>query len=162
MYEIILFSGGVYKYDELVETVEDLGGLVLRKDNFHISRGESYLSEEIEVMLIIPEEDKPTIKSVSQDIKGNIDKLNLEKTERNSILTYLSIYNVLSQTNSGMTIKEIEDLIECPCPVQLCQYNENNSCVIDELDESINKLCSQKLIESRKMNNKIEYHLKLI
>ena len=63
MYEIILFSGGVYKYDELTEAVEDLGGLILRKDNFHISRGESYLSEEIEVMLIIPEEDKPTIES---------------------------------------------------------------------------------------------------
>ncbi len=160
MYEIILFSGGVYKYDELTEAVEDLGGLILRKDNFHISRGESYLSEEIEVMLIIPEEDKPTIESISKDIKGTIDKLNLEQSERNNILTYLSIYNVLSQTNSWMTIKEIEDLIQCICPAQLCHECENISCVIDELDESINKLCSQKLIESRKNNNKIEFHLK--
>ncbi len=160
MYEIILFSGGVYKYDELTEAVEDLGGLILRKDNFHISRGESYLSEEIEVMLIIPEEDKPTIESISKDIKGTIDKLNLEQSERNNILTYLSIYNVLSQTNSWMTIKEIEDLIQCICPAQLCHESENISCVLDELDESINKLCSQKLIESRKNNNKIEFHLK--
>jgi hypothetical protein len=160
MYEIILFSGGVYKYDELVETVEDLGGLILRKDNFHISRGESYLSEEIEVMLIIPKEDKPTIKSVSQDIKGTVDELNLEISERNSILTYLSIYNVLSQTSSWMTIKEIEDLIQCPCPAQICHGSENISCVLDELNESLNKLCSQKLIESKKNNNKTEFHLK--
>jgi hypothetical protein len=160
MYEIILFSGGVYKYDELVETVEDLGGLILRKDNFHISRGESYLSEEIEVMLIIPEEDKTTIESVSKDIKGTIDKLNLEKSERNNILTYLSIYNVLSQTNSWMTIKEIKDLIQCPCPTQLCHENGIYYCVIDELNESLNKLCLQKLIKSRKNNNKIEFHLK--
>ncbi len=160
MYEIILFSGGVYKFDELVETVEDLGGLILRKDNFHISRGESYLSEEIEVMLIIPKEDESTIKSVSQDIKGTVYELNLEKSEKSSILTYLSIYNVLSQTNSWMTIEEIEDLIQCPCPAPICHESENISCVLDELDESLNKLCSQKLIESRKNNNRIEFHLK--
>ncbi len=160
MYEIILFSGGVYKYDELVEIVEDLGGLILRKDNFHISRGESYLSEEIEVMLIILEEDKPTIESVSKDIEGTIDKLNLEQSERNNILTYLSIYNVLSQTNCWMTIKEIENSIQCPCPAQICHENRIYNCVIDELNENLNKLCSQKLIESRKNNNKIEFHLK--
>ncbi len=161
MYKIILFSGGVYKFDELTETVEDLGGLILKKDHFHISRGESYLSEEIHVMLIIPEKDEDSIRSVSQDIKGSVDKLDLEESERNNILTYLSVYNVLSQTNSWMTKEEIEDLIECPCPSLICRNTGNESCVHDELDETLNKLCLQELVKSRELNNRIEYHLKL-
>jgi len=160
MYEIILFSGGVYRFDELAEIVEDVGGLVLRKDYFHISRGQSYLSEEVQVMLIIPEEDKPIIESFSQDIKGIISKLDLENSERNIILTYLSIYNVLSQTNTWMTINEIEDLIECPCQAQLCQNSENKNCVLDELEESLNKLCLQNIVESRNGDNRIEFRLK--
>ncbi len=159
MYEIILFNGGVYKFDELMETVEDIGGLVVRKDHFHISRGQSYLSEEVQVMLIIPEEDKPVIESVSQDIKGIISKLDLEYSERNILLTYLSVYNALSQ-KSWMTIMEIEDLIECPCQAQLCQNSEDKNCVLDELDESLNKLCLQDIVESREVDNKIEFRLK--
>jgi hypothetical protein len=158
MYEIILFSGGVYKFDELKETVEDLGGLVLRKDHLQISRGESYLAEEIQVMIIIPEHDADLIEVISQDIKGTVDKLNLKKSERNIVLTYLSIYNVLSQTDSWITIEEIKDLIECPCPAQLCQNTEK--CALEELKSSIDKLCQQEIVKSRKTNKQIEYRLK--
>ncbi len=160
MYEIILFSGGVYKFDELKETVEDLGGLVLRKDHFQISRGESYLAEEIQVMILIPENDEDLIEGISQDIKGTVNKLNLKKSERNTVLTYLSIYNVLSKSDSWITIDEINALTECPCPAQLCQNTER--CALDELKSSLDKLCQQKIVKSRKENNQIEYRLKNI
>ncbi len=31
MYEIFLFSGGVYRFDELKEAVEDVGGWYLKR-----------------------------------------------------------------------------------------------------------------------------------
>ncbi len=160
MYKIVLFSGGVYKFDELVETVEDVGGLVLKKDYFHISRGASYLSEEIQVMLIIPEKDVELIELMSQDIKGNISKLELNYSQVNNILTYLSVYNVLSRTDSWMTINEIKDLIQCPCPSLLCQISDNENCVYDELNDSLPNLCLQGVVISRKQDNKTEYQLK--
>jgi hypothetical protein len=59
-----------------------------------------------------------------------------------------------------MTINEIEDLIECPCQAQLCQNSENKNCVLDELEESLNKLCLQNIVESRNGDNRIEFRLK--
>lgn len=159
MYEIILFSGGVYKFDELVETVEDIGGLVLKKDHFHKSRGTEFIGEEIRVMLIVPEKDKNLIKSLSKDIKGNIDKIDLDLSERNKILTYLSVYDALSQSGCWINIEGIEDLIECPCPAQLCQNSELESCVLDELEETLNKLCSAEIVKSRKKDQETEYRL---
>ncbi len=54
MYEIIHFRGGLYKFDELSEYVEDVGGLVFNRDHFEIIRGTSYLSTEVHVILMIP------------------------------------------------------------------------------------------------------------
>lgn len=156
MYEIYLFSGGVYKFDELKETVEDIGGLMLRKDRFHISRGASYLAEEIQVMLVVPEQDKKIIKSFSHEIKGTLDQLELEDLKRINILTYLSIYDVLNRTGSWTTLEEIEDLIECPCPAQLCNL-EAKTCVLDELEKALDDLCQQNVVEFREKNSRIEY-----
>lgn len=49
MYQIMIYSGGLYKFDEFVEFIDDLGGLVLKRDKFYISRGEYFLSEEINI-----------------------------------------------------------------------------------------------------------------
>lgn len=159
MYEIVLFSGGVYRFDELLETVEDVGGLVLKKDHFHKSRGTEFIGEEIRVMLVVPEKDKNIIESLSKDIKGNIDKLELNHAEKNNIITVLPIYDALSLAGSWINIEEIEDLIECPCPAQLCQNSQPESCVLDELDETLDKLCSAKIVEWKKCNKEREYRL---
>lgn len=156
MYEIYLFSGGVYKFDELKETVEDIGGLVLRKDHFHISRGASYLAEEIQVMLVLPEQDRKIIKSFSQEIKGSLDQLEMEDLKRINILTYLSIYDALNRAGSWITLEEIENLIECPCPAQLCNL-ETKTCVLDELVKALNDLCKQNMVESREKDGIVEY-----
>lgn len=162
MYEIILFSGGTYRFNELIEIVEDVGGLILKKNQFHISRGTSYLAEEIQVMLIVPEMDKEIIKSLSYDIKGTIKKLDLSPSKKTNILTYLSVYDVLSLASAGITTKEIEDLMECPCPAQICLDHETETCVLDELEETLNQLCLQRIVKRQEVNGKIEYSLNMI
>jgi hypothetical protein len=159
MYEIFLFSGGVYRFDELEEAVEDLGGLVLKKDHFLISRGSSFLGEEIQVLLIVPEQDEKIIESLSDGLKGRLDELELEEPKKIDLLTYISVCDALIRSGSWLTAAEIETLIECPCPAQLCELRGIEACVFDELDETLNKLCAQNILKSREKNDRIEYRL---
>ncbi len=157
MYEIFLFSGGVYRFDELKELVEDVGGLVLKKDLFHLSRGSSFLSSEVEVMLIIPVDDEDNIKALSDEIKGHLEKIDVEDLKKKDVLTYISICDALAKSGEWLTLDEIKDLIGCPCPVQLC--NDQETCVHDEMDESIEKFCVNDILKSRK-KKKTEYTIK--
>lgn len=159
MYKILLFSGGVYRFKDLVEDVEDVGGLVLRKDQFEISRGSSYLSDEIQVMLIVPEKDKELVESLCSEIKGQVEKPDIDDTDKIFILSYIPIYNALSQSRSWRTIEEIEESIECPCLALLCENSKDENCVIDELEETINKLCQQGMVERRNLKGEIQYRM---
>ena len=51
---ILGYSSGVYRFNEMVEFVEDNGGIVLTRDEFHISRGAYFISQEVHVILVIP------------------------------------------------------------------------------------------------------------
>lgn len=159
MYKILLFSGGVYRFTDVVETVEDMGGLILRKDHFQISRGSSYLSDEIQVMLIVPGKDEKIVESISNDIMGRIEELDVDKHDKQTILSYISIYNALNQASSWLEIEEIEDLIECPCLSSLCENSDDQSCVINELEETLDKLCEQEILLKRYINGKTHYRL---
>ncbi len=159
MYEIFLFSGGVYRFEELKEAVEDVGGLVLKKDIFHKSRGSSFLANEVEVMLIIPLEDEENIRSLSNEIKGHLEKLDLEELKKRDILTYLSVSDALAKSGKWLTLDEIKSKIECPCPAQLCNNQELEVCVHDQMDESIEKFCESDILKSRK-KKRTEYNLK--
>jgi hypothetical protein len=159
MYKILLFSGGVYRFKDMVETVEDVGGLVLRKDQFEISRGSSYLSDEIQVMLIVPETEKEIVESLCSDIKGQIEEPDVDEPDKHILLTYIPIYNALSRANSRITLEKIYDLIECPCLSLFCENSQDESCVIDELEETLNKLCEQGIAEKKEINGKIQYCL---
>lgn len=159
MYEIYLFRGGVYRFDELKEAVEDLGGLVLKKDYFHISRGVSFLAEEVEVMLMVPLQDETIIKSLSSDIKGRLDKLEFEDINISDILGYISVCDALIRSGTWMTIDEIRNYLECPCAGQLCSEQEIEICVLDNLEETLSKFCQEKILKSRKRNGEDEYSL---
>ncbi|WP_225370597.1 methyl-coenzyme M reductase family protein [Methanobrevibacter arboriphilus] len=39
MYELLLFTGGIYKFNEFKEFIDDLGGLIIEMESFKISRG---------------------------------------------------------------------------------------------------------------------------
>ena len=157
MYEIFLFTGGVYRFDELKETVEDHGGLVLKEDLFHIRRGVSFLANEVESILIIPSEDEDVIRSFSKEIKGHLEKLDLDELKKKDVLTYISVWDALIKSGDWMTSEEIEDMIDCPCPAQLCEQN-SEACVLDEIDEALENFCKDDILRSRKMK-KTEYKL---
>lgn len=159
MYDIFLFSGGVYRFNELKETVEDIGGLVLKEDHFHISRGDSFLAEEVHVMLIVPLQDEKIIQSLSDDIKGHLEKLEVEDLKLKDILSYITIYDALIRSHSWSTLDEIKTFIECPCPANLCYDKEIEVCINDKLDESLHKFCKKNLLKSRKRNDETEYIL---
>lgn len=159
MYEIFLFSGGVYRFDELKELVEDIGGLVLKKNLFHLSRGSSFLSSEVEVMLIIPVDDEDNIKALSDEIKGHLERIDVEDLKKKDIMTYISICDALAKSGEWLTLDEIKDLIECPCPVQLCKDQDQEVCVHDQMDKSIEKFCVNDILKSRK-KKKTEYTIK--
>jgi hypothetical protein len=166
MYEIFLFNGGVYRFDEFKEAVEDVGGMVLKKNLFHKSRGTSFLSDEVQVILIISLEDEKVIKSLVDEIKGHLEKLEVKDLKKENILTYVSICDALTKSGKWMTFDELKDVIECPCPSQLCneQDLEKNDeyveeCIQDHLDESLQKFCDKKILISRKQNGKKEYNI---
>jgi hypothetical protein len=166
MYEIFLFSGGVYRFDEFKEAVEDVGGMVLKKNLFHKSRGTSFLSDEVQVVIIIPLEDEKVIKEFSDEIKGHLVKLDEEDLKNNDIISYLAICDVLVKQGRWMTLDELKDEVECPCPGQLCnqqdqkEYNQNlEKCIQDHLDKVVEKFCRKKILIYRKQNGKKEYNL---
>jgi Uncharacterized protein related to methyl coenzyme M reductase subunit C len=159
MYKVLIFNGGVYRFDELVEMVEDLGGMVLKKDHFHITRGSSYLSEEVHVTLLVPGEDEKSIKSMCKDIKGVIDESEIEDVDKNIIMTFIPVYDALSLAGTWVKAKDIENMIDCPCGAMLCRDPGIKTCVLDELDETLDKLCSQGTVKSREVDRCTEYCL---
>lgn len=156
MLEIFLFNGGVYRFDELKE---DVGGVVFKKNLFHIGRGSSFLSEEVQVMLIIPEEEEKTIKSFSKKIKGHLEKLDMEELKKKDLFTYITVCDALIKSGKWMSLDEIKDKLECPCPAQLCESQELEVCIHDQLDESLEKFCKKNVLKSRKKDT-TEYYLK--
>lgn len=112
MYKILLFSGGLYKYDLLVEHVDDVGGLIIQKDSLQISRDTSFLREEIRVILIIPSNEISSVRSLAKKIKGEIEELKLEEEIHEKLIHSLEIYNILCKSNSGLNRESIEKLME--------------------------------------------------
>lgn len=160
MYNILLFSGGVYKFELLAEYIEDVGGLLVQEDRLHISRGSYFLSEEMRVILIVPQSEISSVKSFAYDIKGNIEELKLEKNLESKLKNSLIIYNILSKKENWMGITEILDQIQKD--TQGNYYNELESDIKDsehDLEKCLELMLSLKLIKKRKHNEIDEYHL---
>ena len=161
MYEVLLFRGGMYKFEELSEFVEDVGGLVLNRDHFEIIRGDSYLSTEIHVLLMVPEEEIEPLRLIISEIKGIAESLEITDEQRTQLLLYLSVYDALNKNDSWSLKEPLMDLIICPCYAMLCTNSGNNECLLnDKLDEILEEMCSNGIIESKIEDDKILYRLK--
>lgn len=158
MYEIFFYSGGIYRFNELKEAVEDIGGLILKKNVFHISRGSSFLAQEVEIMLIMPEEEENAIRSFARELKGDLEKLDVEALKKNEVFTYIVICDVLTRSGKWMNRDELEEEIVCPCPAQLCNQHDLDACIHDQLDESLDRFCMENMLQSRK-KGVIEYYI---
>ena len=148
MYEIFYFRGGVYKFDELVEYIEDVGGMVLRKDCFELIRGDSYLSTEVHVLIVVPEEEVKNTKSLIEEIKGISDKVEATDEQKKTLLAYLSIYDSINKNDTWAEEERIKNTIACPCYALLCNQLEDEECQLDsKLEQILTEMCANGIIE---------------
>jgi hypothetical protein len=108
------------------------------------------MADEVQAMFIIPEEEEDTIKSFAEKLKGRLEKLDVEDIKRMDLLTYVSVCDALIKSGKWMSRDEIKDRIECPCPAQLCEIQEMDFCIHDQLDESLGKFCKKNVLKSKK------------
>lgn len=160
MYSISIYTGGLYKFDEFKEFIEDLGGLVLKKDSFHLSRGQYFLSEEIHVLTIIPDEDKKITVKKAKEIKGALETPDITSDNLNKILFCLPISGILSECGSWMSKSEIENKIKCPCNAPFCNENVEN-CFTDYLQEVLDGMVQMEMIDQSEIDGKLMYKLRL-
>ncbi len=159
MYKILGYSGGVYRFDEVLETVEDAGGIVLNRDEFHISRGDYFISQEVHVIIVIPEEGVEDIKSIAAELKGDLEELDVDRLQKKSVMSIIPVYNLLCQTTLWVDVKTLEDMIVCPCMIGVCKEFEEFSCY-DKMEKTLDSMCRMEIAEYRQSNGKREYRLK--
>ncbi|MEN6554522.1 MAG: methyl-coenzyme M reductase family protein [Methanobacterium sp.] len=162
MYEIFYFRGGLYKFDELVEYIEDIGGMVLRKDRFELIRGEYFLANEVHVLLVVPEEEVENTKMLIGEIKGTAHDVEITEEQKRTLLAYLSIYDSLNRTDKWTEEENIKDAITCPCYALLCNQLEDEECQLDaDLKQILSEMCTNGVIEYKiSADGKYEYRLK--
>ena len=164
MYEIFYFRGGLYKFDELVEYIEDVGGMVLRKDCFELIRGDYYLSTEVHVLIVVPEEEVENTKALIEEIKGVTDDVKTTEEQKKTLLSYLSIYDSLNRTDVWTEKEHLRDVITCPCHALLCNQIEDEECQLDaKLEQILAEMCANGIVEyNLSTDGKYKYRLKKI
>jgi putative methanogenesis marker protein 7 len=85
MLEPVMFTGGVYKHDLVVELVEDLGGYVLQKN---VSQSEVIL------LILLPSEDMPALKALVSELRGELVRAPLAGTEIAVVTPTLAIHHL--------------------------------------------------------------------
>ena len=159
MYAIVLFCGGVYRFDELVEFIEDVGGIILREDHLHISRGDYFLAEEVRVILILPKNEIKSLKSVAKDIKGTIEDINIKHNQKRVLHSYIQVYNILCIIGDWVSKENFVNVVECPCSANICPELDEIIC-INELEKILNDMCTIEIAEYKIYNGKKEYRIK--
>jgi len=159
MYKILVYSGGVYRFDEVLECVEDIGGIVLKKDELNISRGSYFISQEVHVIIVNPEEGLDELKKIAADLEGDIEELNIDDEIRIAVVSILPVYNLLSKANKWVDVKYLEDTIECPCLNGVCKEFNDISC-LENLEKTLNDMCRMEIAEKRTLSNVNEYRIK--
>ncbi len=161
MYKILGYSSGVYRFDEMVEFVEDSGGIVLSRDEFHISRGAYFISQEVHVIIVIPEEALDDLKIFAKELKGDIEELEIEEEQRIAVISVIPIYDILSHLGSWVNLKTLGDMIEFPSTNEVCLEFEGFSCS-EEMEKTLDAMCRMEIAEKRKSSVNKEYRVKKV
>ncbi|MCL2143225.1 MAG: methanogenesis marker 7 protein [Methanomassiliicoccaceae archaeon] len=72
MYEVMMYDGGIYRSNELLEMIEDVGGVVIQKTRS---------AQMFNVTMSIPGEDKEAMEKMCTDIGGMVRSVPLAGTE---------------------------------------------------------------------------------
>ncbi|MGV8128093.1 MAG: methanogenesis marker 7 protein [Methanothrix sp.] len=85
MLEPVMFTGGLYKHDLIVELVEDLGGYILQKN---------VTQTEIILLILVPSEDKDTLEALAKDLRAELVRAPLAGTETAVVTPTLAIHHL--------------------------------------------------------------------
>jgi len=85
MLDPVMFTGGVYKHDLVIELVEDLGGYVLQKN---------VTQSEVILLLLVPSEDMPALESLIKELRGELVRAPLAGTEVAVVTPTLAIHHL--------------------------------------------------------------------
>ncbi|MCL2687391.1 MAG: hypothetical protein FWE58_02525 [Methanobrevibacter sp.] len=154
MYELILFTGGVYKFDEFEEFIDDLGGLIIEMESFKFNRGMYFLSEEMRVLVLIPEKENEELKRFVKRIKGTLDSVQMKDTDLEKVILIFEIYKIF-EINETMNFESIiAYLSDSPDFIQLKNFKINNPHKQENFSKNIEKLLI--MMEEMKLIKKIE------
>ena len=99
------------------------------------------------------------MEKLANELKGDIEVIEVEYEDKINLVSLLPIYNILSRQDEWTDIQTIEDSLECPCVDGVCQELEKTPC-IEDLRKTLEALTRMEIAESREMNNEPEYRLK--
>jgi putative methanogenesis marker protein 7 len=85
MLEPVMFTGGLYKHDLIVELVEDLGGYILQKN---------VTQSEIILLILLPSEDKAALEDLAKELRGELVRAPLAGTETAVVTPTLAIHHL--------------------------------------------------------------------
>ena len=85
MLEPVMFTGGVYKHDLVMELVDDLGGYILQKN---------VAQSEVILLLLVPSEDMQTLEALSKELRGELERAPLAGTEVAVVTPTLAIHHL--------------------------------------------------------------------
>jgi hypothetical protein len=158
VYMILGYSSGVYRFNEMVEFVEDAGGIVLNRDEFHISRGSYFISQEVHVILVVPSEVLKDLKVFAKELHGDIEDLEVDKVQKVNVMSIVPVYNLLSHEDSWVDIDTMENMNKCPCIPEVCKEFEG-TCFVD-LEKTLDAMKRMEIVEVRDSSGLREYKLK--
>ena len=85
MLDPVMFTGGVYKHDLVIERVEDLGGYVLQKN---------VAQSEVILLMLVPSEDMPALEALVKELRGELVRAPLAGTEVVVVTPTLAIHHL--------------------------------------------------------------------
>jgi putative methanogenesis marker protein 7 len=81
----VTYKGGVYRHDEIIDLIEDLGGYIIQK---HL------IGQEVILQALVPKEDIPLIQTVAKPLMGELEPAPLVGTEIAVVSMSLEIHHL--------------------------------------------------------------------
>jgi putative methanogenesis marker protein 7 len=85
MLEPVMYEGGVYKHNQIVELVEDLGGYILQKN---------IMQTGVVLLMLVPINDMPIVEAKARDLLGTIMRAPLTGTEIATVAPTLAYHHL--------------------------------------------------------------------
>jgi hypothetical protein len=158
MYHVTIYTGGIYKFDEFIEFIEDLGGIVLKRDKFQISRGDYFLSEEVHALTVIPEKEQQNVILMAKKLKGNINIPKIDPEDEIKVLSCLLVHDYLSKAMCWINYDEIKNQIKWPFNFpMLIDNNENH--LSDILEDVLDGMVMMEMVVKQIIDNETLYRI---